>query len=190
MPSHGNVILQSTLLKTAANLAAQVAKIWSHNDSALRGIDWLSVAEFAVCGIVQAEMGWHWHNFLEDTFPTSQPEPQNDYEGEKQKYQERKEYWLHIFLKLMLDQTAGSFTINTVFIICTTAARVSSVNMLGMELDERIWPLLLDAWKIWPAAALVNFLWVPVGWRVLVSSCVGFAWNIFLSIWTLARQEA
>ncbi|KAL4744984.1 hypothetical protein BDW72DRAFT_208571 [Aspergillus terricola var. indicus] len=189
MPSHGNVILQSTLLKTAANLTVQVAKIWGRDDSALQDIEWLSVAEFAVCGVLQAEIGWHWHNFLENTFPTSQPAPPNDYE-EKQKHQERKEYWLHIFLKLMLDQTAGSFAMNTVFIICTTAARVSSLNALGIELDKRIWPLILDVWKIWPAAALASFLWVPVGWRVLVSSCVGFAWNIFLSIWTLARQEA
>ncbi|KAL4757487.1 Mpv17/PMP22 family protein [Aspergillus foveolatus] len=149
MPSHGSVILQSTQLKTAANLT------------------------FAVCGVIQAEMGWHWHNFLEDAFPTSQPEPPNDYE--KQTHRERKEYWLHIFLKLMLDQTAGSFAMNTVSIICTTAARVSSLNTLG---------------KIWPAASLANFLWVPVDWRVLVSSCVGFAWNTFLSIWTLAKQEA
>lgn len=188
MPSHGSVILQSTLLKTAANLTVQGAKIWRHNGSALQCIDWLSVAEFAVCGVIQAEIGWHWHNFLEDAFSTSQPEPPNDYE--KQIRRERKEYWLHIFIKLMLDQTAGSLMMNTVFIICTTAARVSSLNTLGVELDRRIWPLVLDAWKIWPAASLANFLWVPVDWRVLVSSCVGFAWNIFLSIWTLARQEA
>ncbi|KAL4772336.1 hypothetical protein BDW60DRAFT_216696 [Aspergillus nidulans var. acristatus] len=188
MPNRGSVILQSTLLKTAANLMVQVAKIWSHNESALQGVEWLSVAEFAVCGVIQAEIGWHWHNFLEDAFPTSQPEAPNDYE--KQNHRGRKEYWLHIFFKLMLDQTAGSFAMNTVFIICTTAARVSSLNTLGVELDKRIWPLVLDAWKIWPAAALANFLWVPVDWRVLVSSCVGFAWNIFLSIRTLARQEA
>ncbi|KAL4812952.1 hypothetical protein BDW67DRAFT_178310 [Aspergillus spinulosporus] len=189
MPSHGNVILQSTLLKTAANLTVQVAKIWRRHDFAFQDIEWLPVAEFAVCGVIQAEIGWHWHNFLEDTFFTSQPEPPNDYE-EKRKQLDRKDYWLYIFLKLMLDQTVGSFAMNTVFIISTTAARVSSLNTLGMELDKRIWPLILDAWKIWPTAALANFLWVPVDWRVLVSSCVGFAWNIFLSIWMLARQEA
>ncbi|KAL4735234.1 hypothetical protein BDV11DRAFT_212183 [Aspergillus similis] len=175
MPSHGNVILQSTLLKTAANLTVQAAKIWSHNDSAIQGIEWLSVAEFAVCGVIQAEIGWHWHNFLEDTFP-SQPEPPNEYE-EKQKHQERKEYWLHIFLKLMLDQTAG-------------IRDEHGLHHLHLRRAGRIWSLVLDAWKIWPAAALANFLRVPVDWRVLVSSCVGFAWNIFLSIWTLARQEA
>ncbi|KAL4974555.1 hypothetical protein BDW66DRAFT_152726 [Aspergillus desertorum] len=95
--------------------------------------------------VIQADIGWRWQNSPKDTFPISQPEPPNDYESEKQKPRLRKENWLPISPELMLHQTAGPSTTNTVFIICTTAARVSSVNTLGMKLDEWIGPLVLEA---------------------------------------------
>lgn len=34
---------------------------------------------------------------------------------------------------------------------------------------------------IWIPAQLVNFRYVPGKWQVLVSNCVGFVWNSYLS---------
>ncbi|KAL6232213.1 hypothetical protein BDW75DRAFT_243199 [Aspergillus navahoensis] len=178
MPSHGNEILQSTFLKTAAKLTAQVAQIWSHmapQSGASAGYPWLKLQ---FCGVIQAEIGWHWHNFLEGTLPTSQPEPPNDYGTEKQKLQEQKQYWICIFFEAYAGPTAGLSTMNTVFIICTTAAQVSSVNTLEMELDERMWPLVLDAWRsgrrpLW--STFFGFQWIGASWSRLVWGSIGLS---------------
>ncbi|RDW84215.1 Mpv17/PMP22 family protein [Aspergillus mulundensis] len=205
MPTHASVILQSTLLKTAANLAAQIAELWSRHRLSSKRIDWQSVAEFAVCGVIQAEIGWHWQNFLEDILPTYDMrtstkndeydyDDESDYEYQNEKLhrlqrQSRLTYWFNILVKLVMDQTIGSYAMNIVFLLCTLVARVPSVNVLVARLSSGIWPLILNAWKVWPACSLVNFLWVPVDWRVLVASVVGFAWNVFLSLWALGRLE-
>lgn len=170
MPVQTKVILQSALLKSAANLTAQAA------NSSLSAIDWQSVAEFAIFGLIQAHLNCHWQRFLEDTFPTLSPA----------RDKQSTTAWHNVLLKLVLDQTVGLFLMNTVFLVCTSAVRPSNTSLV-VEVNRRIWPLILKAWKIWPACALVNFLWVPVESRVLVASCVGFGWNIFLALFMLAK---
>ncbi|KAL4904001.1 hypothetical protein BDW74DRAFT_179091 [Aspergillus multicolor] len=190
MPTHGSVILQSTLLKTAANLAAQVTELWSPHHLTTKEIDWQSVVEFAVCGVLQAEIGWHWQNFLEEILPTydvkskvttrddkmddHDHEQEHDFENEKHYHSQREKqsrptYWFNIAVKLFMDQTVGSYAMNMIFLLCTMVARVPSLDVLIAQLSAGIWPLILNAWKVWPACALVNFLWVPVDWRVLVA---------------------
>lgn len=171
MPVQTKVILQSALLKSAANLTAQAAS------SSLSAIDWQSVAEFAIFGLVQAHLNCHWQRFLEDAFPTFSPSRATP----------SRTAWHNVLLKLALDQTVGLFLMNSVFLVCTNAVRLSSPSLALEEVNRRIWPLIRSAWKIWPACALVNFLWVPVESRVLVASCVGFGWNVFLALSMLAK---
>lgn len=166
------VVLQSALLKSAANLTAQAA------NSKLTAIDWQSVAEFAIFGLIQAHLNCHWQRFLENTFPTLSPRAPD---------KTPRTAWHNVLFKLAIDQTAGLFLMNTVFLVCTSAVRLSNTSQVVAEVNRRIWPLIRNAWKIWPACALVNFLWVPVESRVLVASCVGFGWNVFLALFMLAK---
>lgn len=36
-------------------------------------------------------------------------------------------------------------------------------------------------WKIWPAATMINFMYVPMQYRVLFANFIGLFWNIYLS---------
>ncbi|OJJ08779.1 hypothetical protein ASPVEDRAFT_89989 [Aspergillus versicolor CBS 583.65] len=170
MPVQTKVILQSALLKAAANLTAQDA------NSSLSAIDWQSVAEFVIFCLIQAHLNCHWQRFLEDTFPTLSPA----------RGKQRTTAWHNVLLKLALDQTIGLFIMNVIFLVCTNAVRPSSASLVA-EVNGKIWPLIRNAWKVWPACALVNFLCVPVESRVLVASCVGFGWNVFLALFMLAK---
>jgi hypothetical protein len=46
---------------------------------------------------------------------------------------------------------------------------------------RRDYPLVqLNGWKVWPVAALINYKFVPLQFRVLFINCVALGWSIFL----------
>ncbi|CRL25848.1 Mpv17/PMP22 [Penicillium camemberti] len=164
MPSLVTIIVQSATLKAFANITAQILQ--QLKSPTPIPLDWNRVLEFAVFGIVSAPLISLWQRSLDETFPT----------------QNSRINWPNVLLKLLLDQTIGLFVANVVFIICTTGARLQSGTLILQEVQARIFRILLAAWKIWPAVSLVNFLWVPWHSRVVVTSLVGFGWNIILSV--------
>jgi protein Mpv17 len=90
--------------------------------------------------------------------------------------------WRNIMAKLVADQTVGLAVMITVFLVITNIARVPHTVDVVAIVREKLFALVRAGWHLWPLVAVCNFLWVPVRWRVLVSSCVGFLWNIFLSL--------
>lgn len=43
-------------------------------------------------------------------------------------------------------------------------------------------PIIIDGYKIWPVASVVNFVWIPVERRIVFLNFVGLLWGIYLSI--------
>ena len=198
MPSITSVAIQSAILKAAANLTAQTLTHWNTQSSTT--YDWTRVAEFAAFGIVSAPLATAWQRLLEDNFPSQQragsgDEPPKAAIGTAEKHDkstaetksQRQLNWSNIIIKLLLDQTIGQFLINVTFLLCTNGARIQSWGLLFEEIQARIFGIIWASWKLWPWVALINFIWVPVQWRVLVASLVGFGWNIFLSLWSMRR---
>jgi protein Mpv17 len=199
--------IQNTFIKAAANLTAQLAVQWKSHES--QPLDVQRILEFAVFGFVGAHIGYVWHHFLEDKFPThtaaarASPPPIELQPGDKDKDAASAPpplppgldpkagplsmSWRNIVAKLVADQTVGlSFMIVT-FLIITNIARVPHLVDVFEVIEQKLWMLVLAGWHLWPLVAVCNFVWVPVRWRVLVSSCVGFAWNIFLSVVSMAK---
>ncbi|KAL4789425.1 hypothetical protein BDV19DRAFT_383134 [Aspergillus venezuelensis] len=162
MSSRSTVVMQSALLKSAANFTAQCARIWTTLGLSFQALDWQFVQS------------------LEEAFTTK---PQLSASSDKAP----RTAWHNVFFKLALDQTVGLFIMDFIFLVCTNAIRLSDRRLISLEVNGKIWSIIRNAWKIWPACSLVNFLWVPVESRVLVASLVGFGWNIFLALFTLAK---
>ncbi|CAG8056280.1 unnamed protein product [Penicillium salamii] len=175
MPSLLAVIIQSAFLKAAANTTAQVLS--QRGIEASVPIDWNRVLEFAVFGVISAPLISLWQQFLDEIFPT-----QYEVKSSSEKAKSLPLHWGNILLKLLLDQTIRLFVTNVAFIVCTSATRLQSIQLILREIEARIWSVLKAGWRIWPAMALINFLWVPWQWRVVVNSIVGFGWNIVLSL--------
>ncbi|KAK8051642.1 hypothetical protein PG993_003027 [Apiospora rasikravindrae] len=95
----------------------------------------------------------------------------------------------NVAAKLLLDQTISLSLMITLFLIVTNILRLPTLALVFGVVRRKLWGLLRAGWTIWPAVGLVNFLWVPVRSRVLVASCVGFGWNIFLSIMAARHAE-
>ncbi|KIW28709.1 uncharacterized protein PV07_08347 [Cladophialophora immunda] len=199
MPSIVSVTIQSAILKAAANLTAQTLTSWDTQSPA--PVNWTRVVEFAVFGIVSAPLASLWQQFLEDSFPgqykvdpgDSRTDLTNDTIKNPAEAGEKAQRtpglnWRNIFIKLILDQTIGQILINVTFLICTNSARLQNWSSLVEEIQLRISGIIWASWKVWPWVAVVNFIWVPVEWRVLLASLVGFGWNIFLSILSMREK--
>ncbi|EXJ87772.1 hypothetical protein A1O1_04699 [Capronia coronata CBS 617.96] len=202
MPSLTTVTIQSALLKSAANLTAQVAARWNSPAAAGTPVDWTRVAEFAVFGLVQAPIVSMWQVFLEDNFPSQRASGQRQgrvtttQPGEAaQSEQPTKDIkkttnlnWANILTKLVVDQTIGQLIMALTFLVCTRGARLGGLAPLREEIRTQILGIVWASWKIWPWVALINFIWIPVEWRVVVASVVGFGWNVFLSILSMSAS--
>ncbi|KIW88879.1 uncharacterized protein Z519_10363 [Cladophialophora bantiana CBS 173.52] len=199
MPSIASVAIQSAILKAAANLTAQTLTIW--NAQSHIPLDWARVVEFAAFGTISAPLASLWQRFLEDSFPgqqkvdvgysssrTANGSLDNAPDANGKTVPKPQLNWPNIFIKLVLDQTIGQFLINVTFLICTNSARLQSWSSLVQEIHLRIFGVIWASWTVWPWVSLVNFIWVPVEWRVLVASLVGFGWNIFLSILSMREK--
>ncbi|KAK7927508.1 hypothetical protein PG985_004506 [Apiospora marii] len=95
----------------------------------------------------------------------------------------------NVAAKLVLDQTISLSLMITLFLIVTNILRLPTLALVFGVVRRKLWGLLRAGWTIWPAVGLVNFIWVPVRSRVLVASCVGFGWNIFLSVMAARHAE-
>ncbi|KAK7958676.1 hypothetical protein PG988_013524 [Apiospora saccharicola] len=95
----------------------------------------------------------------------------------------------NVAAKLVLDQTISLSLMITLFLIITNILRLPTLALVFGVVRRKLWGLLRAGWTIWPAVGLVNFIWVPVRSRVLVASCVGFGWNIFLSVMAARHAE-
>lgn len=191
--------IHNTFIKGAANLTAQLAVRWTSAEP--QPIDRQRIIEFAVFGFIGAHIGYAWHLFLERRFPTHTipmvGQPPVIVPGEKDKDAvvaqapptaagdsgaATKLSWRNVVSKLVADQTVGLSVMIITFLVITNVARVAHFVDIFAVIREKLWKLVRAGWHLWPLVAVCNFLWVPVRWRVIVSSCVGFVWNVFLSV--------
>ncbi|GAB1192646.1 hypothetical protein APSETT444_001839 [Aspergillus pseudonomiae] len=133
MARHTKTIVQSAILKSAANLTAQLFR-YSTNPTA-QPLDWKAVVEFAIFGLIQAQVNCHWQEFLEDVFPSYSA-------AEKTTALQKTIQWRNIAYKIILDQTIGLFIMNTIFLVCTNFTRFTSASVLLAEVkrkDDMAW---------------------------------------------------
>lgn len=197
--------IRALFLKAAANLTAQVASRWHSQDPIPHPIDRQRILEFAIYGFFQAQLGFFWHVFLERLFPSRRPvetpapkeklddgdeESRLSTEGtsvnllETLKAAKHGVNWWNIVAKLALDQTVGCVTFLSIFLAWTNLFRVEHLSEIPEIWRAKIFTIMYASWAIWPWVMMLNFVLVPVEKRQLVSVCVGFCWNIVLSLLT------
>lgn len=94
----------------------------------------------------------------------------------------------NVLIKFLLDQTIGA-VINTLmflsymsYINAQGKPGVSAWDAVVADCSNKLWPMMKDGYKFWPAISLISFLWVPVDKRVVFGCSVGVVWGIYLSL--------
>ena len=176
------------LIRAAANLTAQLSQPRPN------GIDYFRIFQFMIFGLTSAPVNTYWQRFLESNFPTQKPGSRTKTQEEKSKKSPdtiRPEpqnetslsgiSWVNVILKVLLDQTIGLPVLNVIFLVIMNIEQFNNPQLLADIIQQRLFPILTAAWRIWPIVALTNFVFVPVESRVLLISCVAFGWTVFLS---------
>lgn len=187
MPSLLQTTINSMLIRAAANLTAQLSQPRPN------GIDYFRIFQFMIFGLTSAPINTQWQRFLESHFPTQKPGSNKIQQEKSEKGRDttrpgsRNETslsgisWVNIILKVLLDQTIGLPLLNVMFLIIMNIEQFNKPQLLIGIVQQRLFPILTAAWRIWPIVALTNFVFVPVESRVLLISCVAFGWTVFLS---------
>jgi len=134
-------------------------------------------AIYIFCAVAIGSTAVHyWYNFLDQKVANP-----NTVKGK----------WNRVFRQLAVDQTVGCTILNAGFYIAHTivsAVVMGRVFPLGAladtitgKLSREMWPMLINNWKLWPAANFINFSLVPPQLRVLFANFVAIFWNIYLS---------
>ena len=133
-----------------------------------------------------------WQGFLEDLFPTQVPSKAVPTSSEKtaSKPEPAKTSLskTNVLIKFLLDQSVGA-VVNTLMFL-SYMAYVNAQDKLGVnpmdvvtnDCKNKLWPMMKDGYKFWPAISLISFLWVPVDKRIVFGCSVGVVWGIYLSL--------
>lgn len=154
--------ITAALLNFFADLTAQYFEARKHPSDTPPGWQRRRTLSFAVIGLCFVGPGLHgWFSFLERAFPPSR---------------------LSLVGKLLIDQTLGAAAFNGVLLVMLYwLEHGGKFQDAWQSMKHRLPPTMIGNWKVWPAAQLVNFAFVPPAFRVLYVNSVSFFWTIYLS---------
>ncbi|KAF1834552.1 hypothetical protein BDW02DRAFT_329014 [Decorospora gaudefroyi] len=180
--------LQGAALSITSNVLAQALS--SYKDSTPFSLDYAQVFTFALFSILSTPPNIVWQGFLEDRFPTNVPSaaPPSEKPGSKPDPTKTSLNKTNVFIKFLLDQTIGA-VVNTLmflsymgYVNAQGKPDVNAWNVMMVDCGNKLWPMMKDGYKFWPAVSLISFLWVPVDKRVVFGCSVGVVWGIYLSL--------
>lgn len=105
------------------------------------------------------------------------------------------------FIQMILDQTFGALIINAGFFYAFEFSNLlfppysnghilnrNFIKLGTQAFRKNIWATMIANWYCWPIINFLNFLFVPLHFRLLVSNFAAVFWNMFLS--TIANSKA
>ncbi|KAF1942005.1 hypothetical protein EJ02DRAFT_186605 [Clathrospora elynae] len=180
--------LQGAVLSITSNVLAQA--ISSYQGNTPFSLNYAQVFKFALFSILSNPPNIVWQGVLEDHFPTNVPSaaPAAEKPGSKPDPTKTSLSKTNVLIKFVLDQTIGA-VINTLmflgymgYVNAQGKPGVDAWDMVTRDCAKKLWPMMKDGYKFWPAISLVSFLWVPVDKRVVFGCSVGVVWGIYLSL--------
>ena len=102
------------------------------------------------------------------------------------------------FVQMLLDQTIGALIINYGFFYAFELSNVifppykpnTNYNFLQLgtqAVKKNLWSAMIANWYCWPIINFLNFLFIPLHFRLLVSNFAAVFWNMYLS--TIANAK-
>lgn len=80
----------------------------------------------------------------------------------------------HTLMKWFIDCMTLGALLNTVgFLVIMGLLKSQPWEQITKNIRQETLPIVLNSYKIWPVASIINFAFVPVEKRIVFLSCVG-----------------
>lgn len=88
---------------------------------------------------------------------------------------------LSLGAQIFLDAMIFSPVTVSGYFVVRSILEGSSINGIRDKLSTRLVAVVLGAWKFWPAANVINFMYVPIQFRVLYMNVLSVFWSAYLT---------
>mmetsp|Transcript_22999 Transcript_22999/g.53747 ORF Transcript_22999/g.53747 Transcript_22999/m.53747 type:complete len:189 (-) Transcript_22999:100-666(-) len=82
--------------------------------------------------------------------------------------------------KLALDQTVFAPSFNCLYMYTAGLLEGRSLSASTAMVQNTLWTIVKNNWRVWPAAMLLSFYAIPPHLRVLWGNLVGLFWNVYV----------
>ncbi|TFK76860.1 hypothetical protein BDN72DRAFT_14761 [Pluteus cervinus] len=134
------------------------------------GFDAARTLRFFCYGLAISPLLGRWNKYLEHRFPLRVGRGQ------------RKVSIRALSKRVAYDQLLMAPTGLAVFLGSMGLMEAHSIDQIQEKYTDLFIPALIANWKVWPAAQLLNFRFMPLAYRVPFQSACGMFWTLYLSL--------
>ena len=74
-----------------------------------------------------------------------------------------------------------------IYLTALAALRGDGLNEINSRIKRDMYPTLMDSYKVWPLAQMINFYLLPLKFQIIFINVIALFWNIYIG-WKAEKE--